>query len=109
MVPISSACVVKLNLDTLESTIYDAGDDDDQQVVSEPMLIPINNNSHSDDEDDGFVVSFIHDAKTKNAKLVIWERKSFEDGPIALQNVPWVNYFLGLFMEDFIVGIILNK
>jgi len=77
--------IVKLNVDTFESIVYDAGDD---QVVSEPMIVPrssgaIPATADDDDEDDGFVVSLVHDATSKNAKLVVWESRTFQDGPIA--------------------------
>ena len=79
--------IVKLDLETYESTVYDAGDD---QVVSEPMLVPRNDPT---DEDDLFVISFVHDATNKIAKLLIWESKSFEEGPIAELSIdelfPW--------------------
>jgi len=89
--------IVKLNLDTHESIVYDAGDD---QVVSEPMFVPRQNPT---DEDDGFVMSFVHDALSKNAKLVVWESRSFQEGPIAECSMgelfPWTVH--GSFCQDY--------
>ncbi|KAL3794643.1 hypothetical protein HJC23_010071 [Cyclotella cryptica] len=68
--------VVKLNCDTFESFVYDAGDD---QVVSEPIFVP-RNNSHG--EDDGFLISIVHDARNKVSKILVWESQSFKNGPI---------------------------
>ncbi|KAL9186001.1 hypothetical protein ACHAXT_005239 [Thalassiosira profunda] len=69
--------IVKLDLDTYESFVYDAGED---QVVSEPMFIP---RSNPTSEDDGFVVSLVHDAPSKNARLMVWDSQTFQEGPIA--------------------------
>ncbi|KAL7487974.1 hypothetical protein ACHAW6_013566 [Cyclotella cf. meneghiniana] len=68
--------VVKLNCDTFESSVYDAGDD---QVVSEPIFLP---RSNPNGEDDGFVISIVHNSKNKRAKILVWESQSFENGPI---------------------------
>ena len=79
--------IVKLNCETFESSVYDAGDD---KVVSEPMFLSRENPRT---EDDGFVLSVIHDATNKTTKLVVWESQSFAEGPIAecvLGNlIPW--------------------
>jgi len=64
--------IVKLNLDTYESWMYDAGD---KQVVSEPMFIPRNN---AVDDDDGFLLSIVHNSELKETKLMIWDTKLFE-------------------------------
>jgi len=81
--------IVKLNLTTHQSFVYDAGD---HQVVSEPMFLPRPTPSSSSsstgadeqrDEDDGFVISIVHDARDHIAKLVIWDSPTFENGPIA--------------------------
>ena len=56
--------------------VYDAGDD---RVVSEPMLMPRDNPK---DEDDGFLVSFAHDAHSRNVKLIVWNCRTFEEGPM---------------------------
>jgi len=79
--------IVKLDLETHESIVWDAGD---EQVVSEPMFIP---RPSAKAEDDGFVVSIVHDSANKAAKLMVWDSLTFEDGPIAecrLGNLfPW--------------------
>lgn len=91
--------IVKLNLDTYESSVWDAGDD---KVVSEPMFIP--RNSGVEEEDDGFVISFIHNADNKTSNLMIWDSKMFDEGPIAecpLGDLfPWCVH--GSFYPDYI-------
>jgi len=69
--------IVRLDMETFESYVYDAGDD---QVVSEPMFIPRPSPSS---EDDGFIISIVLNAKDKNSKLVVWDSQTFDSGPIA--------------------------
>ncbi|EED90585.1 predicted protein [Thalassiosira pseudonana CCMP1335] len=93
--------IVRLNMETFESFVYDAGY---EQVVSEPMYIPKNNPTSSSD-DEGFVLSFFHDAINKQAKIVVWESASFSDGPIAVIAMgdffPWCVHGSG-FYKDYI-------
>lgn len=70
--------IVKLDLETQEFFVYDAGE---HKVTSEPMFVPRPTTSTGDD--DGFVLSVIHDAEEKDALLTIWDSKTFEKGPIA--------------------------
>ena len=89
--------IVKLDLDTYESIVWDAGDG---QVVSEPMFIP---KAQAKSDDDGFLISIVHDSDNKNAKLMIWESSTFGEGPIAecsLGNlIPWCVH--GSFYPDY--------
>eukprot|EP00536_Pseudo-nitzschia_multiseries_P004449 jgi/Psemu1/318424/estExt_fgenesh1_pm.C_740002 len=96
--------VVKLDLETFESIVWDAGDG---QIVSEPMFIPRNNGAEDGErrsEDDGFLISIVHDAESKNAKLVVWDALTFREGPIAECSlgdlVPWCVH--GSFYPDYI-------
>lgn len=70
--------IVKLNCDTFESFVYDAGDN----IVSEPMIVPREVTSSSA-ELNGFVISLVHNAQNNNTKLVVWESQSFDRGPIS--------------------------
>jgi len=69
--------IVKLDLETFESIVYDGGDG---QVLSEPMFIPRDN---AQNEDDGFIISIAHNAEEKTSKLLVWDSPTFEDGVIA--------------------------
>lgn len=90
--------IVKLNCDTFESFVYDAGDG---QVASEPMFLPRGN---SKTEDDGFLISIIHDAENTMTKMAVWETQSFEKGPIGEcvigELIPWCVH--GSFYSGFI-------
>lgn len=90
--------IVKLNCDTLQSLVYDAGDD---HVVSEPMFVP---RSNQKSDDDGFLLSIVHDATNEITKLVVWDSRQFENGPIAEcvigDLIPWCVH--GSFYPDFI-------
>lgn len=99
--------IVKLDLETHESIVYDAGE---HQIASEPMLVPRpkknqdhNGNDDCDDDDDDFVMSIIHNAKEKDTRLTIWESKTFEKGPIAEVSLdilfPWCVH--GSFYPDY--------
>ena len=90
--------IVKLNCDSFESSVYDAGED---QVVSEPMFLQRGNQQS---EDDGFLISLVHNAAEKSTKLVVWESQSFADGPIAEcvigDLIPWCVH--GSFYSGFV-------
>uniref|UniRef100_A0A7S4ER81 Carotenoid oxygenase n=1 Tax=Pseudo-nitzschia australis TaxID=44445 RepID=A0A7S4ER81_9STRA len=95
--------VVKLDLETFKSIVWDAGDG---QVVSEPMFIPRNNPTGSLEEvpeDDGFVISIVHNSERKTAKLVVWDSLAFREGPIAEcplgDLIPWCVH--GSFYPDY--------
>ena len=89
--------IVKLDLETQKSTIYDAGD---ESIVSEPIVVPM---PESGDEDDGYVMSIVHNAEKKNTFLTIWDSSSFEEGPIAEVSLdmlfPWCVH--GSFYPDY--------
>ena len=90
--------IVKLNCDSFESSVYDAGED---QVVSEPMFLQRGNQQS---EDDGFLISLVHNAAEKSTKLVVWESQSFAVGPIAEcvigDLIPWCVH--GSFYSGFV-------
>ena len=69
--------LVKLDLESFESLVYDVGDG---QVASEPMFIA---RVGAKSEDDGFVISIVHNAESKSARMLVWDSLTFGDGPIA--------------------------
>ncbi len=90
--------IVKLDLETFESAVYDVGDG---RVASEPMFVP---RSSQKSEDDGFVLSIVHDADEKRSQLLIWDAENFSRGPIAECSLgrlfPWCVH--GSFYPDYI-------
>ncbi|MFN0318613.1 MAG: carotenoid oxygenase family protein [Burkholderiales bacterium] len=90
--------VVKTDLQLKKSWNWDAGDD---KIPSEPMFLPkqfhdVNNKknkSTTDANDNGFVVSIVHDSTKKLCELVVWDSKTFGNGPIAVMSLgtltPW--------------------
>jgi len=64
--------IVKLDLETLASKVYDVGNG---KVPSEPMFVPRPN---SKSEDDGFIISIVHNADEEVAQLLIWDAETFE-------------------------------
>ena len=93
--------IVKLDLESDESFVYDAGD---HQIVSEPMFVP---RPKPGDDDDGFVMSIVHNAEEKDTKLTLWDSKTFEEGPFAEVSLdllfPWCVH--GSFHPDYIPSI----
>lgn len=69
--------IVKLDLETFDSVVYDVGDG---RIASEPMFLP---RPDPKSEDDGFVVSIVHNSDEKTAEMLIWDAETFGDGPIA--------------------------
>lgn len=85
--------VVKTDLKSKKSCNWDAGDD---KIASEPMFIPKQfdqNKKLLSEEDDGFVVSIVHDSTNEQCEFVIWDSKTFYNGPIGTINLgklfPW--------------------
>eukprot|EP00578_Thalassiosira_sp_NH16_P001355 CAMPEP_0181134728 /NCGR_PEP_ID=MMETSP1071-20121207/32245_1 /TAXON_ID=35127 /ORGANISM="Thalassiosira sp., Strain NH16" /LENGTH=198 /DNA_ID=CAMNT_0023221271 /DNA_START=216 /DNA_END=812 /DNA_ORIENTATION=- len=92
--------IVKLDLETQESFVYDAGD---QCVTSEPIFVPRPGGDEAKYNDDGYVMSIIHNAQEKNTFLMIWDSNTFEKGPIAEISLdilfPWCVH--GSFHSDY--------
>ena len=90
--------IVKLDLETHESFVYDAGD---HSVTSEPIFVPRDETTKH--TDDGYVMSIIHNAQEKDSFLTIWDSKTFEQGPIAEVSLdmlfPWCVH--GSFHPDY--------
>ena len=89
--------IVKLDLESFESIVYNVGD---CQVASEPMFIA---RTGAKSEDDGFVISIVHNAESKSARMLVWDSQTFGDGPIAEcplgDLIPWCVH--GSFYEDY--------